>query len=311
MPLARIRAGALDELLDEETRAWRDDLDWDFLPTADLVRRYVGTASLAGFALIEGDRAVGYTYFVAEERKGLVGDLYVMQAFRRQGGEARLLGAVLDALRTSRQVRRIESQLMLLEDALVRPLPGAEHLRRFERQFMAADTAPARLLPPRTDTGAAFQLWQDPLQEAAAQVIAEAYQGHIDGEINEQYRSAAGARRFLHNIIQYPGCGRFCREASWVALDPSSGRLCGICLVSLVAGDVGHITQVCVTPESRGRGIGYELLRRSLISLAELGARRVSLTVTAVNRRAVALYEAMGFLTRRRFAALIWEGLSG
>lgn len=309
LELRRLRASALEELLEEETIAWRRDLDWDFLPTAELVRRYVETASLAGFALLEGERAVGYTYFVAEERKGLVGDLYVMEAFRERGGEAQLLAAALEALRQGRRVRRVESQLMLLEDALERPLPGARHLKRFKRQLMVADAAGARRLVPRAAAGVAFRFWDDRFHQDAALVITEAYRGHVDGEINDQYRSANGARRFLHNIVQYPGCGRFFREASWVALDPARGRLCGICLASLVAGDVGHITQVCVTPEVRGRGIGYELLRRSLLSLAEAGTARVSLTVTAANRPAVQLYEAMGFQTRRCFAALVWDEL--
>lgn len=303
-----MRARALEELLEEETVAWRRDLEWDFVPTANLVRRYVEAASLAGFALLDGDRAVGYTYFVAEERKGLVGDLYVMRSFRARDEEARLLAAAISALRDGRHVRRIETQLMLLEDALERPLPGAEHLKRFERQLMVAEAEAARSLAPRAGTGASFFLWEERFQEEAARVIAEAYRGHVDGEVNDQYRSAAGARRFLRNIIQYPGCGRFFRGASWVAFEPAEDRLCGICLASMVAGDVGHITQVCVTPEVRGRGVGYELLRRSLASLAQAGAKRVSLTVTVANRRAVALYEAMGFLPRRRFAALIWEG---
>jgi len=31
---------------------------------------------------------------------------------------------------------------------------------------------------------------------------------HVDGEINDQYRSRAGALRFLKNIILLPGCGQ-------------------------------------------------------------------------------------------------------
>ncbi|MGB9606404.1 MAG: GNAT family N-acetyltransferase, partial [Bryobacteraceae bacterium] len=65
----------------------------------------------------------------------------------------------------------------------------------------------------------------------------------------------------------------------------------------------------CLTPEARGRGAGYELLRRSLAALAGSGVASVSLTVTTQNRRAVALYESMGFVALRRFAALVWEGL--
>ena len=144
--------------------------------------------------------------------------------------------------------------------------------------------------------------------DETAHLIAAAYRGHIDSEINDQYRSAAGARRFLFNIVQYPGCGSFFAAGSWVALNRGTGRLCGVSLSSMVAADVGHITQICVTPNVKGKGIGYELLRQSMLSLAEAGARTVSLTVTAVNCEAIALYERVGFRVARQFPALVWEG---
>jgi ribosomal-protein-alanine N-acetyltransferase len=82
-----------------------------------------------------------------------------------------------------------------------------------------------------------------------------------------------------------------------------------LCLSSLVAQDVGHITQVCVLPAWQGEGVGYALLRRSLLALHERGCRKVSLTVTAANSPAARLYERMGFRTVRRFPAYVWEGL--
>jgi ribosomal protein S18 acetylase RimI-like enzyme len=54
--------------------------------------------------------------------------------------------------------------------------------------------------------------------------------------------------------------------------------------------------------------VGYELLRRSLTSLAEGGAAKASLTVTTGNVHAVELYERVGFETLRRFPAFVWEG---
>jgi ribosomal protein S18 acetylase RimI-like enzyme len=72
----------------------------------------------------------------------------------------------------------------------------------------------------------------------------------------------------------------------------------------------GHITQICVAPEVRGTGLGYEVLRRSLMTLQEHGCRKVSLTVTAANREAVDLYERMGFRTTRKFHAFVWEGFA-
>ncbi len=306
--LGRLRAAALEALLEEETLAWRRELDWDFRPSAELVRRFVELQSLGGYALLREGQAVGYAYYVAEERKGLVGDLYVMERFRQADSEGRLLGAALEALMRMRAVRRVESQLMLLGSGAERGLPAAAYLKRFERLLMAFEASRAAYLQPRPETGALLDRWTERRQEEAALVIAAAYRGHIDAEVNDQYRSAAGARRFLYNIVQYPGCGTFFAPASWLAVAPSSGRLCGLCLASLVAADVGHITQICVSPAARGRGLGYELLRRSLVALAEAGMRKVTLTVTSANRSAVELYERMGFAVLRRFAALVWDG---
>jgi len=64
---------------------------------------------------------------------------------------------------------------------------------------------------------------------------------------------------------------------------------------------------VCVAPSHRGMGLGYELLRRSLLALAAHGCRSVSLTVTASNDTALRLYQRMGFTQRREFAASVWN----
>jgi ribosomal protein S18 acetylase RimI-like enzyme len=75
-----------------------------------------------------------------------------------------------------------------------------------------------------------------------------------------------------------------------------------------VAERTGHITQICVSPAWKGKGVGYELMRQSLRSMADARAKAVSLTVTAANENAVRLYERIGFRLRRQFPALVWEG---
>jgi ribosomal protein S18 acetylase RimI-like enzyme len=153
--------------------------------------------------------------------------------------------------------------------------------------------------------------WADLYQEPSAHLIAAAYQGHVDSSINDQYRTVTGARRFLHNIVQYPGCGSFFRQASFAAFEPSRGVLCGISLTSLVSQEFGHITQICVSPEVKSCGVGYELLRQSLMALRDVGCRAATLTVTAANEGAVDLYKRVGFQTVRRFSAYVWEGFRG
>ena len=94
----------------------------------------------------------------------------------------------------------------------------------------------------------AFETWADHHSEMAAETITLAYQNHVDSLINDQYRSAWGARRFLHNIVQYPGCGNFYRPASLVAFDAETGTLAGLVLASFVHSATGHVTQLCVAP---------------------------------------------------------------
>jgi ribosomal protein S18 acetylase RimI-like enzyme len=306
--LRQLRPEELDPLLEEETAQWRDRLDWDFRPSADLVRRFVRMQALHGYALMAGRETAGYIYFVCEDRKGLIGDLYVRRGHASPEHEIYLLSAALKALRAFPRISRVESQLMMLSEPARRSLPFVAQARRFRRNFMMVDLNSADLLSPGKATSTAhFDAWNERCQEEAARLIARAYNGHIDGDINDQYRSTAGARRFLMNIVQYPGCGSFFQPASTVAHEAESGRLCGISLASLVSFDVGHITQICVDPAVMGTGIGYELLRRSLSSLARSGCRRASLTVTASNHEAVRLYERTGFHTDHTFDAIVWE----
>ncbi len=304
--LRRITVDQLDPVLREETGAWRSELDWDFSASADLVRRFTHMQALSGFALMHGNQAAGYSYYVCEEGKGLIGDLYIRREFRTVENENLLLESVLDAMWRSAGVRRAEAQFMMLSSPLNRPIPRQNWFRCYPRYFMEAPLAGIGELPEKTPAGIVFTNWTENRQDETARLIATSYHGHVDSLINDQYRSPAGARRFLMNIVQYPGCGTFFGPASFAASD-ADRRLRGISLASLVASDVGHITQVCVSPNDRGSRLGYELMRRSLSALAARGCRAVSLTVTASNEPAVRLYERMGFVARRDFAAYVWE----
>src|SRR5450631_839156 len=112
--LRKISAADLAPLLEEETATWRAALDWDFQPSADLVRRFVDMQALTEFALLEGARTIGYAYYIREEKKGLIGDLYVREKDRTQERENALIESTLEALWRTPGVRRVEAQLLLL-----------------------------------------------------------------------------------------------------------------------------------------------------------------------------------------------------
>ena len=306
--LRAFSASQLEPLLEDEMRDWQEHLDWDFSRSADLVRRFVDLRSLSGTAMLDNRSITGYSYYVFEEHKGLVGDLYIRQPYRTRERELMLLQIAVHEMITAPFVSRVESQLMLSPAYPVRSLPYHQYARAFERDFMIADLDPSRDLPLRNISGLLrMDNWADYHQEAAAFLIEEAYQGHVDSLINDQYRTVAGARRFLYNIVNYPGCGVFAPAASLVAVS-NFGELAGLSLCSVVNDRTGHITQICVAPAFRGTGLGYELMRRSLLRLLHAGCRRVSLTVTSSNVDAIRLYLSMGFKTTRHFHAYVWEG---
>lgn len=306
--LRQVSTQQIEPLLLEETSAWQDALDWDFGKSADLVRRFVDLRALNGCALLDDREVVGYVYYVLEEHKGLIGDLYLRARHRTPGRENLLLGRALEAIVSGSAVRRIESQLMMWPPDSVRPTALSQHLRTYERCFMQVDLLRAALPQGRVKRPLYLERWSDHYQDAAAQLIAESYAGHVDSQINDQYRSHAGARRFLYNIVQYPGCGVFYRPASFAAMDGATGKVVGISLASMVSPGAGHITQICVAPEWHGRGAGYALLRQSLAVMKNDACSTASLTVTASNREAMSLYERTGFVTRRRFSAYVWDG---
>src|SRR5437660_2456901 len=110
---------------------------------------------------------------------------------------------------------------------------------------MAANAA-HMLLPRAGQVGAKFYAWEERFGEEIAHLVAAAYRGHADSDINDQYRTIPGARHFLTNIIRFPGCGIFSAGCSTVAVDERSGRVAGVCLTSIVSENSGHVTQLCV-----------------------------------------------------------------
>ncbi|MES1260675.1 MAG: GNAT family N-acetyltransferase, partial [Acidobacteriota bacterium] len=293
--LRSLGARELDPLLLEETVEWEQELDWDFSRSAELVRKYAGMRALGGAALVDRGEVAGYGYCVIEDHKGLIGDLYIRPGWRRGDAEVRLFRMMLDNLIATPPVRRIESQLMLIGPAVAKALQRERFVRLFERILMRFEGS-APMPPARSQRHRQFRVeaWGDHHHDEASGVIALAYDGHIDSQINDQYRTFAGARRFLYNIVQYPGCGEFYRKASFVATELGTGSVAGIVLTSFVGPEVAHITQLCVAPRAQGAGLGYEMLRRAVSGLQAGGAKRISLTVTAANSTAVELYERCG-----------------
>lgn len=308
--LPQFRLREMIPLLEEEAAAWQEILYWNYETSSELVGQFIDSQALSGMVLCDGQSPVGYTYYICEERKALLGCLFVSEPYRGEQSEYRLLEATLEAARKRPGIRRVEAQFMLHPFPSIAP-PFADYVQAHERLFMGARLPSPGFTPGPAPQGLPLRVepWHERYQDRTAYLIEEAYRGHLDSRINDQYRTVEGARRFLYNIIQYPGCGRFADDASFVAVEAGSGTLLAACLASVVSEGVGHITQVCTLPRARGFQLGRHLIERSMDMLASEGCRRVTLTVTAANGSAVRLYSQLGFTVIHRFPAYVWENL--
>lgn len=84
--------------------------------------------------------------------------------------------------------------------------------------------------------------------------------------------------------------------------EPGPGAVCGYVVADVVTDfgrTSGHIKDLAVAPDWRGRGIGSQLLDRGLAVLATSGARLAKLEVRVGNEAARGLYEAFGFSPNR------------
>ena len=149
--------------------------------------------------------------------------------------------------------------------------------------------------------------WRDEDLSPAGRLIAEAYRNHPDSVINNQYRSVHGSQRFLHNIVRYAGCGIFSAPVSHVVVERYSRELVALVLGSRVSPQSGHITQVCVHPQYRRRGLARMLLSVAAYHFMRLGATEISLTVTESNSHAIELYLAEGYTRAHTFDAAVWQ----
>jgi ribosomal protein S18 acetylase RimI-like enzyme len=313
LDLRHFASADLRILMEEEVEVWRSTLHWDYRASADMILRYADSRILPGYAAIERGRVHGYCFFVYEGVKGVIGDLFVSNSNsigeRRHGIELELLRHAVGTLQQSPGLHRVEAQLLIHPTGRLTEPFLKEGFRRYRRLFLSLPigdsySKPSRLLSSEIE----IHRWNEADYQPAANIITSAYYGHVDSDVNDQYRTIPGSLRFLNNIVRFPGCGVFDPAASFVAFHRPTNTRVGFLLCSRVRHDVGHVTQVCTLPQYRGSGIGEHLLR---YCYADLTARRfteLSLTVTEENARALAFYLRLGFHHLHTFDGFVWEG---
>lgn len=313
LDLRHFAASVLRPILDAEGELWKQRLHWDYQASARLLMQYLDNHMLPGFAALESGRVSGYVFCVYEENKSVIGDVFALPGAAdapdaAHATELTLLRHLFELLLNSPHVDRIESQLLLHPSGAFADLFGANGFEIYRRMFLV-QALEGRWGPPLADLPENLELrqWREADLAAAARLICEAYSRHPDSLINDQYRSSHGSMRFLNNIVHYAGCGTFSPQASFVVVERDSRELAALVLGSRVSAQSGHLTQVCVHPAFRRRGLARMLLTHAAYSFMRLGAAEISLTVTEANTEAIKLYSQEGYVCTHSFDAAVWE----
>ena len=314
LDLRHFNARQLRPLLEQQAEIWNKRLRWHYRSSTELLLQYLDSRILPGFVALARGRVCGFCFCVYEGHKAVIGDIYAsIHEPSPLAIATTLTHHLLEMLEASPDIERIEAQLLLFDNGILPPIFAAAtssstRLQVFPRLFLEHElTVATKFAATPVPADVELCRWSPTFYEPTAALIQLAYQGHLDSEINDQYRTIAGSQRFLHNIIRFPGCGTFDPECSFVLRERRTNALVAVILCSRVAPDTGHITQLCVAREYRGRHLGETLLGVTLNQLRSRKYRYLTLTVSENNSSAVNLYFSAGFSTRHRFDALVLD----
>lgn len=318
LPMKEADLIGLDALFDEQCREWLALLRWDYSGPSRLIRQVVRQRELVGFVAMNGSRTIGFAYYVVENERCSIGDIYVTKDWRGAGVDRQLAAAILDELEGGPQLHRIESQCVSVDNDGANDLFTARGFERFDRYYMLTelkraegDEAKVRR-QPRSKAGESapdinIRAWQEADFAQAAHVIHQSYRGRTDSRINSQYMTEEGCAELLTILTDHLWCGDFLPHVARVAARRGTRKLAGVIIASRIAPRVGHIGQVSVHHAYQAQGLGRRLLAGVLQEFVQYGFSVATLAVTAINTPALHLYESFGFQRLHSFPVFFRE----
>ena len=279
---------AVEALYEAERRQWLADLGWD---TADSWPEIEGARTagrLPGLLAVDDRGSIcGWTYFLIDDRIAQVGNLV--------GESPEATHALIDSV-----LARAHGHAECVTCVSYNRAPGldaalAAHGFALTPYQYLSRSAPA-LDPFRAD-GA--DSWREGDEKPAAELLRTAYGSN--GRFCAPHGLLQEWTRYVHNLVAYPGCGRFDPMATRVLR--ADGRIIALVMMTALGPGVAHVAQVAVHPEHRGQGLAGKLLERALALAHAAGRLRSTLLVEDGATAARTLYARAGFRPCAGFVA--------
>jgi ribosomal protein S18 acetylase RimI-like enzyme len=305
LPISCLDDTLLMPLMEEEEKAWMSDLAWDYSPIRQILVSFIRQKLLPGYVAIADSESIGYTYFLVNQAKGIIGALYASKSLRSQEAVEELLSLTISCLKDSQNIKRVEAQIMPFHNLNLTAAFTQHGFNCCSRYYLELDLSNHRRKVELPSTARIIP-WDSAYLERTAEMTLLSYQNQTDAEICEDYRTKTGCESYLRSLVENPGCGIFMPEASFIGLD-WQGEPCGFLICCRISNGAAIIPQIAVHPSYQGQRLGNILMNRTLGQIKAQGFRTVSLTVTKKNRRAFDWYQRLGFKIRKEFGAYVWE----
>lgn len=165
----------------------------------------------------------------------------------------------------------------------------------FKRYRMEVELFRRPIAPVALPVGYRLVPWSPDLVDDHAEAKFHSFRGEIDAGIFHSLSELTGCIQLMEGISSGDG---FVPEATWLVetRNPSGEReVCGTIQGIKINHRYGAIQNVGVVRLHRGQGIGAALVCAALLGFQQIGMPRAYLEVTVQNKRAVRLYQRLGF----------------
>ncbi len=295
-PIDSVPAILLGPLLDEEAEMWAANLKWSFAPSRARLETALRENTVNGFVTLDERGPCAYATYSTHDGHGVVGSFFAAARSRARGLEDLLVARVLDRLLAD-PPGVVDCQTLFSSNPSLHEPFAARGFESAARVYMTLDRAAwlAAAVPiprnPRSKPVHRTDL------RSLARLIFDAHETARENDASSSFDTLDSCARILRQIMLDEVCGPF--DSMGSRRIESEGRALAACLLTWPMHEVAHVSEVATAPLSRRTGLARQCLTESLRSAFERqGANLATLSVTASNQAALALYESVGFISR-------------
>ena len=278
---------------------WAAELRWNFAPTRGRLEAALDEGTLNGLVANDDLGACAYATYAVDGDHGVVGSVFASKRSHEAGTEGLLVHRILNRLQVLRP-RVIDGQTLFSSDPGLREPFAAQGFESATRLYMTLERSAwsaSRAIPP---AGPASKPAHRTDLRAVSRLVFEAHCESRALDASSSFDTPESCERILRQIVMDEVCGPF--DSMGSRRIEVEGRLIAASLLTWPLPGVAHVSEVATCPSHRRRGLARRCLTESLRSAFERsGASSATLSVTASNHTAIALYESMGFVPRIRY----------